>query len=350
MRALTLLAWLLAGPAFASRPIQPPAPEFPAQDYWINAKDLNLTRLRGRRVVLVAFLNTANINSLRALEALKAFDKRYALQGLMVIGIHTPEYGFQKDPAFITDAFRHLGVDFPVVLDNDRVLWKAYGNDGWPAFYLIDKKGTIIFDRLGEGGYQELEALIQSEIEKLKGAPPPGGPPTVEDPPPPGGDCGDMTPEVSLDRAKKIIDMDLGELPETLLLTSSREGELSTRGHWLREAEDIQLDQQNADLTAFARLIYRGAQGFAVVGPGEAGPVKFWVRQDDLWLDAGNAGRDVRFDADGRSYVKADRIGFKELVHNRSDNIHELILLPMRVGGRVYGFSFTNSCQKLNLR
>jgi len=291
-----------------------------------------------------------NINSLRALEALKAWDKRYALNGLMVIGIHTPEYGFQKNPAYALETLHHLGVEFPVILDNDRTLWKAYANDGWPAFYLIDRKGIILFDRLGEGGYQELEGMIQVEIEKLKGAPPPGGPPSVEDPPPAGGECGEMTPEVGLDQAKKIINLDLGELPETLLLTASREGELSTRGRWVREQEDVKLDQQNADLSAFVRLIYRGAQGFAVLGPGEAGPVKFWVRQDDLWLDAGNAGKDVRFDADGRSYVKAGSIGFNELVRNGSDSVHELILLPMRQGGRVYGFSFTNQCVKLNLR
>ncbi|MBI3553144.1 MAG: redoxin domain-containing protein [Elusimicrobia bacterium] len=348
MRTIRLLSLLLlAGAAFAARPLQPPAPEFPAQSVWVNARDLSLKRLRGRRVVLVAFINTMNINSLRAISALEEWDRRYSLEGLMVIGVHTPEFGFQKDPAAMKSALRRAGAGFPVVLDNDRVIWKAYTNDGWPAFYLIDPKGRIVFDRLGENGYQELEAMMQAELEKLTGSAPSGGEPSVPDPPPVGGECGEMTAELNLGLQRNtVIDMDKDGLPDRSILTTGRDGEVSTRGRWGHDPENLRLNQQNADLSAYVRVIYRGAQGFAILGPG-SGPTKFWLRQDDLWLDSSNAGKDVRFDGERRAFVLVDFPRAYELTRNPNDNLHDLLVTPLRIGGRVYGFSFTNECLKI---
>ena len=349
-RLLTLALALAACPPAAARPTRLPAPDFPVQAVWLNARDMTLARLKGRRVLLVAFINAANINSLRALEALKAWDRRYALDGLMVIGVHAPQYGFQKDPAYVREAVRRLGVEFPVILDNERALWKAYANDGWPAFYLIDHKGSIVFDHFGESGYEALEYAIQGEIEKLRGAPPPGGLPSVSDPPPLGDDCGVMTPEIDLGaRRGRVYNLDLDELPNNQLLGPARDGEVATRGRWVFEPDDLKLNQQNADQSASIRVVFRGARGFAVLGPGDAGAVKFWVRLDGGWLDRASAGRDVRFDADGRSFVEIKTPGMREVVHGSADNVHELSIAPMRIGGRIYAFSFNNKCLKVSL-
>ncbi len=353
MRALLPLLLLIAAPCALARQtersLQPPAPEFPAQAVWLNARDLSMARLRGKRVVLVAFLNSMNINSLRAMSALKAWDQRYGLDGLMIIGVHTPEYSFQKNPAAMKEAFRSIGVQFPIVLDNERLVWKAYANDGWPAFYLIDRKGRVVFDRLGEGGYEELEEEIRAQLQDLTGVVD-ASPPTVVDPPAVGGECGEITPEVGVgsQRGAKIIDMDAGEVPESMLLVTERQGELSTRGRWMLEPEYLRLNQQNADLAAFTRVVYRGAQGFGVLGRGEGGPTKFWVRQDDLWLDSTSAGKDIRFDEERRSYVSVDTPRFYDLVRNPNDNLHELIIIPLRIGGRIYGFSFNNKCLRVD--
>lgn len=348
MRRL-LLAALLALPARPARArSQLPAPEIPEEAVWLNARGLSMARLKGRRVVLVAFFNTANINSLRALEALKAWDKRYALEGLMVLGVHAPGYGFQKDPALVRETVKKLGIEFPVVLDNEGALWKAYSNDGWPSFYLVDYKGRVVSDHYGEGGYEDFEYIMQAELEKLRGSPVPGGLPSVANPPPQGGECGRMTPEVDLGKRRgKIFDLDSDELSDRLAVAEGRDGEVSTRGRWAAENDDLKLDQQNADLGAWVRVIFRGNQAFAVLGPGDAGGLKFWVRQDDNWLDANTAGKDIAFDEDGRSYVQVKSIGIRELVRNPVDTFHELTVIPMRIGGRIYAFSFNNRCLKL---
>ena len=150
MKRLAVLALVflsLAPHARAIRPITPPAPELPPNQAWLNGAELNLTRLRGRRVVLLAFINTASMNSVRTLPILNTWWERYNLSGLMVIGVHTPDFDFDSDPLTVKAALKRFGIRFPVVLDNDGQVWKAFANEGWPGFYLVDHKGRIVFDR-----------------------------------------------------------------------------------------------------------------------------------------------------------------------------------------------------------
>ncbi len=341
---LLSLLLALALPAFATRPLTPPAPEFPAGDAWLNSQPFSLKQLKGRRAVLVAFINMANVNSLRSLTVLKALDEQYGLSGLMVIGVHTPEYGFQKDPAAVRLALRREHVTFPVVLDNDRAIWKAYRNDGWPEFYLIDRRGLIVYDHLGEDRYSELESELQHAIADVSGYPPEQDKPFVLSDGPAVG-CGTATPEVDAKRAAgKIVDLDATEVPDTMVLIAQRQGELSTRGRWLL-GDGLRLDQRNRDLGAFVRIIYVGTQALATLAPGPRAPAKFWVRQDDLWL-SGNAGRDVQFDDEGRSYVLVDAPRMYRLVENANDEPHELTLLPEQDGSVVYSWSFSDKCLK----
>ncbi|MDD5656508.1 MAG: redoxin domain-containing protein [Elusimicrobia bacterium] len=338
--AAAALAALLGAPARAARPLTPQAPEFPPQTTWINAKPLTLARLRGRRVVLAAFLNSANINSIRALRALSAWHERYQFEGLLVLGVHTPEYDWQKDPLSVRAAVKRLGVRFPVMLDNDRTCWKGFNNEGWPAFYLIDRKGRVIFDRLGEGGYAEFESEIRTALADLGYRPPAAE--AVKDPP--AAECGEMTATVGLGlRRDRTINLE--QAPPSRLLLSVRDGETATAGAWDGEPYSLRLARDNPDSSAFLRLIYRGAQAFAVLAP-PPGKAAFYVRQDDMWLHPGNGGGDVRFDDDGRSFVSADGPRLYQLVRNSSDAMHELVLIPKRKGSAVYEFSFADRCLK----
>ena len=149
MRALALLLCLAAA-ARAERPINPPAPEFPPASAWLNATQLSLARMRDRKVVVVAFINPTSINSVRVLPALNAWFDRYALHQVMVIGVLTPDLNFHREPVWAKNLVKRYGIEYPVILDSDRRIWKAYGNEGWPALYLVDRKGRIVFDRLGE--------------------------------------------------------------------------------------------------------------------------------------------------------------------------------------------------------
>ncbi|WP_342251584.1 redoxin domain-containing protein [Sphingomonas sp. OTU376] len=127
---------------------------------WLTPVPGGPTALRGK-VVLVNFWTYSCINSLRALPYLRAWQQRYGGKGLEVIGVHAPEFGFEKDPAKVRLATEQLRVAWPNLQDNDYAVWRDYANQGWPGIYFIDARGKIRGYRLGEGGYGEGERLIR---------------------------------------------------------------------------------------------------------------------------------------------------------------------------------------------
>lgn len=341
--ALALLAsCLLARPAAAVNPIQPPAPEFPAMDAWINAKPLTMARLKNRRVVLLAFIDTANLNSLRAVKVLNKWHDTYALSGVMVIGALSPIYGFQRDPQVLRAHARRLGIDFPLIVDSDRRLWNAYANEGWPSFFVIDRKGRIVFSLLGEQRYTELETELRQAAEDL-GYKLPNEELVAADPA--NQDCGAATPERPVAGKASRVDLDDAEAVTNLpnVVGSAREGEIAKRGDWAVDGDSLKLREKNPDLESVVRVVYRGAQAFAVLGvPGRK--MSYFLKQDDLWLHAGNAGPDVQFDDDGRSFVVVDEPGLYQLTNNPNDNFHTLAVAPSKPGGAVYAFTFADRC------
>ena len=347
MRAL-MLAVFLAAPALAMRPITPPAPDFPAGAAWVNAKPLTLGMMKDRKVVLVVFLNPTALHSIRVLPVLKAWFDRYVLRQLVVIGVVTPDLDVQRDAVWVRAQLKRLGVDFPVILDGDRKLWKAYGNEGWPALYLLDRKGNIVFDRLGEGQYGEFEGEIRDALYDLTTDP---LPPAVEAPEPKTKDCGRATPDVDMGaRAKtRMLALDQDYAKRRLLLVDSRQGELATRGRWDTEPDGLRLAQANEDQGAFVRVVYAATQVMAVLAPAAGKKTKFFVKVDDQWLYEGPAGKDVRFDDDGRSYVQADGERLYDLVHDNGDKPHELYVIPEGKGGGIYGFTFADACTATQL-
>ena len=137
-----------------------PAPEFTGIDKWINGDPLTMQQLRGK-VVLVDFWTYTCINCINTLPYVKSWDQKYRDKGLTVIGVHTPEYPFERDTANVKTAIKRFDIRFPVAQDNRYATWNAYNNQYWPAFYLIDKKGRIVYTHFGEGRYAETEAKIQ---------------------------------------------------------------------------------------------------------------------------------------------------------------------------------------------
>ncbi len=131
---------------------------------WINSEPLELAELRGK-VVLIDFWTYSCINCIRTLPHLTGWHEKYAGKGLVIIGVHTPEFEFEKDYNNVVDAAKQFGIEYPIVQDNDFKTWRAYGNNYWPRKYLIDKDGSIRYDHIGEGAYQETEQAI---IELLK--------------------------------------------------------------------------------------------------------------------------------------------------------------------------------------
>jgi thiol-disulfide isomerase/thioredoxin len=135
---------------------------------WLNSAPLTSKSLRGK-VVLVDFWTYTCINSLRPLPYVKAWADKYKDAGLVVIGVHTPEFSFEKERANVQDAVRDLKVTYPVAIDSDYRIWKAFNNEYWPALYFIDAKGRIRHHYFGEGQYVEAERVLQ-ELLKESGA------------------------------------------------------------------------------------------------------------------------------------------------------------------------------------
>lgn len=137
-----------------------PAPDFRGIFGWINSKPLHIQELKGK-VVLVDFWTYSCINCLRTLPYIEKWDADYKDQGLVIVGVHTPEFEFEKDMQNVQEATKRLGITYPVALDNQYETWKAYHNHYWPAHYLIDQKGEIRMMHFGEGAYGETENGIR---------------------------------------------------------------------------------------------------------------------------------------------------------------------------------------------
>ena len=142
-------------------PVLGPAPEFTDTQRWFNTTPLTMARLRGR-VVLVDFWTYTCINCLRTLPYVKAWDKTYRDQGLTVVGVHTPEFAFERKDSNVVGAIKRQGLRYPVVQDNEYGTWNAFANEAWPAKYLIDARGRVRYVHIGEGDYEETEAAIRA--------------------------------------------------------------------------------------------------------------------------------------------------------------------------------------------
>ena len=153
--------------ASAALPDYGPAPNFAGIDGWLNSRPLTMQELRGK-VVLIDFWTYSCINCLRTLPHVEAWYRMYHKDGLVVVGVHTPEFAFEHVPSNVRAAVKRLGVRYPVALDNEYGTWTAYGNQYWPAKYLIDRNGHIRYAHFGEGNYSVTEENIRSLLgEKL---------------------------------------------------------------------------------------------------------------------------------------------------------------------------------------
>jgi len=137
------------------------APELTNVKSYINSEPITLADLRGK-VVLVDFWTYSCINCIRTIPYLNAWHEKYADEGLVIVGVHTPEFEFEKDYNNVKAAVEKFGIKYPVVQDNEKATWEAYENRYWPRKYLIDNEGYIRYDHIGEGAYAETEKVIQS--------------------------------------------------------------------------------------------------------------------------------------------------------------------------------------------
>lgn len=161
--ALPLIAAAVPAAAQTSLTRGDQAPAFAGVTRWINSPPLSTDGLRGK-VVLVDFWTFECINCLHALPQVKALDAKYRDQGLVVVGVHTPELDAERDTENLLAAVKRLGITFPVAQDNDYATWNAWHNQYWPAQYVIDRQGRVVYTHIGEGGYDAIENAVRSQL------------------------------------------------------------------------------------------------------------------------------------------------------------------------------------------
>jgi cytochrome c biogenesis protein CcdA/thiol-disulfide isomerase/thioredoxin len=275
---------------------------------WLNSPPLTREQLRGH-VVLIDFWTYSCINCLRALPYVTAWHQRYRDKGLVVIGVHTPEFAFEKDERNVRRAAKELDVDYPVALDNDYAIWKAFRNRYWPAHYFIDAEGRIRGHHFGEGNYAESERIIRELLAEAgaRDLPPAmrgieaSGVQRAAD------DANVASPEtyVGYARAEGFASpggFDPGRAKAYAAPDGLRLNQWALAGSWVVREEDAALATPGGSIS----FRFHARDLHLVLGPGRDGkPVAFRVTVDGA-PPGSDAGSDV--DADGRGVVREQRL------------------------------------------
>jgi cytochrome c biogenesis protein CcdA/thiol-disulfide isomerase/thioredoxin len=310
-------------------PVLGEAPEFVGNQQWFNTpgdQPLSLHSLRGR-VVLVDFWTYSCINCIRTLPYLTAWDKRYRHDGLTIVGVHTPEFPFEREAANVETAIRENGIRYPVAQDNEQQTWNAYGNQYWPAEYFIDAQGRVRFVHFGEGSYGEKEHVIRQLLAEA-GHRPGGGAARVKAVAP---SLGVTTPETYLGaaRAERFTNPMLSPgLHDFAKAPAPPLNEFAYRGPWR-----ITLESATAGADASLDLHFGARRAYLVLGsPGH--PRRMRVLLDGRPIAAADAGADVH-----GGVVTIDKQRLYNLVDLPRVENHLLTLVP-EAGVTGYAFTF----------
>lgn len=333
---------MAAGQAGAPLPVEGTLPSLDGATGWLNSPPLSAKQLRGK-VVLIDFWTYSCINCLRAMPFVHEWAQRYRDHGLVVVGVHTPEFAFERDPRNVMKAVQQLKVEYPVALDNQYSIWRAFNNRYWPAHYFIDAQGNIRGHQFGEGNYAHSEQVIRRLLVEAgqTDLPPPADPAAADlQGVATQADMGNLrSPETYLGHARaeqfaspggQHADTAFGyTLPSTLALN-----QWGLSGQWRVNDEAAQLQQAGGRI-AFQ---FHARDLHLVLAPGEDGkPVRFRVLLDGKPLPAADAGADVA--ADGTGTVNEHRL-YQLIRQQGTIGPHRFEIEFLDAGVQAYAFTF----------
>ncbi len=327
------------GARAAAPPVEGELPSLAGATAWLNSAPLSGPQLHGK-VVLIDFWTYSCINCLRTLPYLKAWYERYKDYGFLIIGVHAPEFAFEKDAANVRRAVTDLGIRYPVAIDNDYVIWRAFDNQYWPAHYFADASGRIRGHHFGEGGYAESEELIRTLLREAgaQGLPAAGGALAAQ------GiqvapDMPDVaSPETYLGYARAAnfsspVPMRQDRAAEYRVPPSLALNQWSLAGRWTVTEEFAQSD------AAGAQIVFRfhARDLHLVLGPSaELHPVRFRVR-----IDGHEPGADHGADVDEHGAGSAGEQRLYQLIRQSgSIGDHTFSIEFLDAGVRAYSFTF----------
>lgn len=325
----------------SSLPVEGQFPGLNGAVEWLNSSPLTAEALRGK-VVLVDFWTYSCINCLRTLPYVKAWAEKYRDQGLVVIGVHAPEFAFERNIDNVRKAAHDLGVTYPIAIDNNYAIWRAFNNQYWPAHYFIDAQGRVRFHHFGEGEYDKSEAVIRqllaeaghADVTKVA-----------------------MTAGNAMQGVEIPADSDALRSPETYVGYARAENFVSPGGARQDQTKDYttptslalndwglagswKIGEEQATLErANGRIVYRfhARDLHLVLGPGADGkPVRFRVTIDGQAPGASH-GTDVT--ADGSGMITGQRL--YQLVRQSGDIRDRTFAIEfLDAGAQAYAFTF----------
>ncbi len=299
------------------------APALQVGGVWLNSPALNLEQLKGH-VVLLDFMTYSCINCIRTFPYLEAWHQAYQADGLVIIGIHSPEFEFEKNPDNVRQALSDFGLSFPVMQDNDFKTWQAYSNQYWPHTFLINYQGQIVYDHIGEGAYDATEAKIQDLLKERQLA------------------LG-LSQDLDKDVSKNVVVDTKGLIQSPEIYFGSRRNSLLANGKqgfsgqqtllkpakikinnlYLVGTWDIQSEYaQNVEKEASIIFKYNARQIFMVAGA--EGEISVRIKQD---------GQDL-------GVIKINEEKLYNLVDNNKAGEHTIELIPESSGLQIFTFTF----------
>jgi thiol-disulfide isomerase/thioredoxin len=320
---------------------------------WLNTdgKALHLNGaaglLDGKHAVLIDFWDYTCINCVRTIAHLSAFADKYGKFGLVIIGIHTPEFRFAHDSANVTAAVARLGIKYPVLIDSDAANWASWNTTMWPRHILIDPAGQVTEDHNGEGHYDYTEMKIRDAIREIHPSADLG--PMVE------VDTGDIsadatvpdeTPEMycGFKRGSNRYTEDSALEPDVVTDYVDRtpdehpDGSINLSGWWRLTGDSLQHTRDDA--SDYVVIHYHGPDANAVIKPESSTPFNVFVLQDGDQVAKTDAGSDILYDDLGHSYIRVDTPRMYSLTKNAHNGGHELMLQTASTDLTIYSFSF----------
>ena len=353
-----------ASPTVAVSRDEPRAPELTGITSWINSEPFTLESQRGK-VVLVDFWTYTCINCIRTFPYLKEWHEKYGEQGLVIVGVHSPEFEFEKSRENVVVATIKHGLKYPVAQDNDFATWRAYKNRFWPAKYLIDKDGYIRYTHFGEGDYAETEQKI---AELLTESGPLISETALSSRPEPEVDPRSLTGNPLTGVTRELyagFERNVNALRAGLLEPSSppyilhrefydepgvmREYEdpgdhenhfLYIHGAWLNGPDSLRHGVETQNYEDYLAIRFYATTVNVVMSPEGGEPYEVRVTLDGEPLKPSEAGADVRFDLEGNSHVVVDESDMYRLVSVPQFEDHELKLSSNSDDFSVFAFTF----------
>ena len=301
---------------------------------WINSPPLTPADLKGK-VVLYDFWTYSCINCQRTFPYLRSWFDRYRVDGLVIVGIHSPEFDFEKVHKNVEAAAKRLGVTWPIALDDDMKIWDAFANSGWPADYFADRKGRILYTHIGEGDYTEAEDVIRQLLgvrATASRANPPSNPETASG--------SSINPETYLGTLRS------GQQPWTSIRSGTNDyppgaGPLAAPrvalvGRWTAAGEFV-----TADRTASSIVLGVHAREVNLVMATKSGkPINALVELDGRPIPATDRGSSVHEDANGRTVVAVGAPDMYRIVGSSTVGDHILTVTASAPGLEAYAFTF----------